>query len=34
MNLAQYEADDIIGTLDKLAEQDGLILPLSVGTRT
>ena len=21
--LAQYEADDIIGTLDKLAEQDG-----------
>ena len=32
--LAQYEADDIIGTLDKLAEQDGFDITIcQLGTR-
>ena len=29
--LAQYEADDIIGTLDKLAEQDGFDITIVSG---
>ena len=31
--LAQYEADDIIGTLDKLAEQDGLDITIVSGDK-
>ena len=31
--LAQYEADDIIGTLDKLAEQDGFDITIVSGDK-
>ena len=31
--LAQYEADDIIGTLDKLAEQDGFDVTIVSGDK-
>ncbi|NOO31719.1 DNA polymerase I, partial [Klebsiella pneumoniae] len=31
--LAQYEADDIIGTLDKLAEQDGFDITIVSGAK-